>query len=144
MRNVERDGEGLVTTTFGDFPGREPQWPRAALVLGLLETVWTRSKPATPGLPAAQSKMVEDAIARLRTTIPAKNQKDAVIASNAIGLAVSSGLALFCPCHGSTFSLDGTPMGGPARIPLPHYAASARGCDVIVAVGQTVATDLRS
>ncbi len=27
-----------------------------------------------------------------------------------------------CPCHQATFTLNGAPSGGPALVPLPHYA----------------------
>ena len=51
LRDVEREGEGLVTTTFGELPARTPDWMRAAGVLSLLKQVWARAKSATPGLP---------------------------------------------------------------------------------------------
>jgi len=57
------DGEGLVRTTFGDYPDRTPDWMRAGSVLSLLKQVWTRGKGANPGLPAKQVKMLDDAIA---------------------------------------------------------------------------------
>jgi len=88
MRDVERAGEGLVSATFGTFPDRMPDWPRAAQVESILKTVWTNSKAATPGLPAAQVKMVDDAIAKLDAAIASHTQKDAAYASNAVGLAV--------------------------------------------------------
>jgi hypothetical protein len=96
MRDVERDGEGLVTTTFGESPGREPQWTRAAMVLGLLKTVWTRSKTAN-ALPAAQVKAMDDAIAKLDLAVPAMKQKEAVIAANEVGLAVPELFDFFHP-----------------------------------------------
>jgi hypothetical protein len=40
LRDVERDGEGLVNTTFGDTPtGHKADWGRAQGVLVLLEQV---------------------------------------------------------------------------------------------------------
>jgi hypothetical protein len=88
LRDVERDGEGLVSTTFGEYPARMPDWTRAAAVLALLKQVWDRGKAANPGMPAAQVKAVDDAVATLDTAIPAKDQQTAAYASNAIGLAV--------------------------------------------------------
>jgi hypothetical protein len=88
LRDVERDGEGLVSTTFGAYPDRKPDWTRAAAVLALLEDVWAKSKQQTPGLPPAQVKTVDDAIATLHVAIPAQDQQSAAFASNAIGLAV--------------------------------------------------------
>jgi hypothetical protein len=88
MRDVERDGEGLVVTTFGAFPDRVPDWERAGSVLGLLKEVWSRSKTANPDLPAAESRSVDEAITSLDTAIAAKDQKAAAYASNQVGLAV--------------------------------------------------------
>jgi len=73
--NVERDGEGLVRTTFGDYPDRTPDWMRAGSVLSLLKQVWTRGKGANPGLPAKQVKMLDDAIAAADTAITAPIKK---------------------------------------------------------------------
>ena len=88
LRDVERDGEGLVSTTFGPFPDRTPSWDRAAGVLVLLKQVWNRGKTANPNMPAAQVKMIDDAVATLDKAIVAKDQQSAAYASNAIGLAV--------------------------------------------------------
>ncbi len=87
LRDVEREGEGLVTTTFGDAPSRTPDWGRAASVLNLLKQVWGRAKAASPGLPAGSAKAVDDAIATLDQAIPAKDQQKASYAANAVGLA---------------------------------------------------------
>ncbi len=87
LRDVERDGEGLVTTTFGSYPDYRPDFVRAGSVLSLLKQVWSRGKAATPGLPAAQVKMVDDAIVSLDAGIAAKDQKKAALAANQVGLA---------------------------------------------------------
>ncbi len=97
LRDVERDGEGLVTTTFGAFPDRKPEWSRAAGVLALLKDVWNRSKQQTPNLPAAQAKAVDDAVASLDAAIPAMDQQTAAYASNAVGLAVPELFDFFHP-----------------------------------------------
>src|SRR5258706_14601596 len=80
LRDVERDGEGLVGTTFGEYPTRMPDWMRAGSVLSLLKQVWTRGKGANPGLPAKQAKMVDDAIAAADTAITPNDQKGAAVA----------------------------------------------------------------
>jgi hypothetical protein len=88
LRDVERDGEGLVVTTFGDYPDRSPDWQRAAAVLDLLKAVWKRSKAATPTLPSEPSAAVDQAISDLDVAISAQDQQAATYAANAIGLAV--------------------------------------------------------
>src|SRR5438105_12873800 len=69
LRDVERAGEGLVSTTFGEYPTRRPDWLRAGQVLGILKTVWAKSKAQTPSLPAAQVQAVDRAIATLDTSV---------------------------------------------------------------------------
>ncbi|MBL8960870.1 MAG: ubiquinol-cytochrome c reductase iron-sulfur subunit [Gemmatimonadetes bacterium] len=39
---------------------------------------------------------------------------------------------LVCPCHGSTYALDGTVRRGPAVKPLPRYTARLEPDDVLV------------
>ncbi|MDB5217038.1 MAG: Multiple EGF-like-domain protein 3 precursor [Myxococcaceae bacterium] len=87
LRDVERDGEGLVTTTFGSYPDYKADWARAASVLGLLQQVWTRAKAQNPGLPAGAVTMVDTAIADLDAGINAMDQKKAAQAANQVGLA---------------------------------------------------------
>jgi hypothetical protein len=87
MRDVEREGEGLVNTTFGTPPDRVAEWSHAQTVLALLKQVWGKSKAASSGLPAKQVKMVDDAIAALDTSLAAQDQKTAVYAANQVGLA---------------------------------------------------------
>lgn len=96
LRDVERAGEGLVSTTFGEQP-RVPAWDRAGTVLSILTQVWTRQKTACPDMPAPQVKMVDDAIATLNTAIPAKDQKAAVTAANQVGLACPELFDFFHP-----------------------------------------------
>jgi hypothetical protein len=97
LRDVEREGEGLVTTTFADYPAHMADWTRAAGVLALLKTVWGKAKSMYPGLPATQSQMVDDAIAKLDVAIPAQDQKTAAYASNKVGLAVPELFDFFHP-----------------------------------------------
>jgi len=102
LRDVERDGEGLVSTTFGAYDttpakSRQPDWARTASVLSLLKQVWSKSKAATPGLPALQVKMVDDAVAGLDRAIAAQDQQTAVVAANALGLAVPELFDYFHP-----------------------------------------------
>ncbi len=88
LRDVERTGEGLVSTTFGPYPGRTPAWDRAGMVLSILKTVWTRAKTANPGLPAAPTSQLDAAVLELSAAIVGKNQRRAAYAANAVGLAV--------------------------------------------------------
>jgi hypothetical protein len=87
LRDVERDGEGLVTTTFGSYPDYKADWIRAGSVLGLLKQVWTRAKTTNPGLPAAAVAQVDKAIVDMDAGIAAKDQKKAAEAANQVGLA---------------------------------------------------------
>src|SRR5258708_13897309 len=97
VRDVERDGEGLVVTTFGAYPDRMPDWARAGSVLALLKQVWGRSKQANPDLPNAQTKAIDDAITALDQALAIKDQQAAAYASNAIGLAVPELFDFFHP-----------------------------------------------
>src|SRR5258708_17813751 len=97
LRDVERDGEGLVRTTFGDYPDRTPDWMRASSVLSLLKQVWTGGKGANPGLPAKQAKMLDDAVAAADTAITAMDQKGAVVAASLVALAVPELFDYFHP-----------------------------------------------
>src|SRR5215471_15673896 len=75
LRDVERSGEGLVATTFGQYPDRKPDWTNAAGVLSLLKEVWGRTKNACPDLPAGPTASIDDAVAKLNQALPAKDQK---------------------------------------------------------------------
>jgi hypothetical protein len=97
LRDVERDGEGLVTTTFGSYPDYKPQFTRASSVLGLLKQVWTRGKTANPGLPAPQVARVDKAIVDLEAGIGAQDQKKAALAANEVGLSCPELFAFFKP-----------------------------------------------
>jgi hypothetical protein len=97
LRDVERAGEGLVSATFGAFPDRIPDWPRAAQVDTILKTVWSKTKAANPGLPSAQVQMMDSAVTKLDTAIAAMNQRDAAFAANQVGLAVPTLYDFFHP-----------------------------------------------
>ena len=97
VRDVERDGEGLVSATFGSYPARVPDWPRAATVDTLLKTVWNRAKQDFPQMPAASVAQLDSAIAALDVAILATDQHAAVIAANQVGLAVPDLFASFHP-----------------------------------------------
>ena len=97
IRDVERSGEGLVTTTFGAYPDRKPEWARATVVLGLLKAEWNRAKAACTGFPAAAVTAMEKAIADLSAAIPAQDQQKAVFAANGVGLAVVDLFDFFHP-----------------------------------------------
>lgn len=87
IRDVERSGEGLVATTFGDYPARAPNWTRAASVLGILKGVWANGKTTCPALPAASVKAIDAAIVELDSALQKQDQRAAVMAGNAVGLA---------------------------------------------------------
>jgi cytochrome b6-f complex iron-sulfur subunit len=42
--------------------------------------------------------------------------------------------SLKCPCHGSSFDLNGAPSGGPAKVSLFRYAVSAKDGHLMVNV----------
>lgn len=97
LRDLERAGEGLVGTTFGPYPGRAPDWTRAAGVLSIAKDVWKKGKAASPSLPSKATADVDAALVTLDTAIAMKDQKSAVIASNVIGLAVPDLFDFFHP-----------------------------------------------
>ena len=97
LRDVERAGEGLFSTTFGTFPARTPDWGRAAMVQTILKTVWGRTKSANPTYPSAQVAAVDKAIVDLDAAITAMDQKKATFAANAVGLAMPELFDFFHP-----------------------------------------------
>ena len=43
-----------------------------------------------------------------------------------------------CPCHGSSYSADGRNIGGPAKRPLPYYAATRDGDTVTLDMSRSI------
>ncbi len=46
----------------------------------------------------------------------------------------SNGAQWLCPCHGSTFAIDGSVTGGPARFDLPRFAAQIVGETIVISM----------
>ena len=88
LRDVERAGEGLVATTFGNSPDFTAAWPRAVQVQAVLKQVWQRTKTACTELPPDAVAQIDKAIADLDGAIAAKDQAKAAQAANAVGLGV--------------------------------------------------------
>ncbi|HET6283775.1 MAG TPA: hypothetical protein VFH73_22670 [Polyangia bacterium] len=97
LRDVERAGEGLVSTTFGAYPDRKPSWENAATVNGLLNQVWGRLKTQCPGMPSASVQHMEQVVASLDTAIAMKNQQSAAYLANDVGLTVPALFDFFHP-----------------------------------------------
>jgi Rieske Fe-S protein len=45
---------------------------------------------------------------------------------------VALNVELECPCHGSTYEVDGTVIGGPAPLPLTRFTATSDGTTLTV------------
>ena len=102
LRDVERDGDRLVATVFGAYDktptiSRRPDWTQAASLLALLKQVWAKSKSVAVGLPPPQVNLIDSSIAELDQAIGTKDQRSAVFAANAVGLAVPSLFGHFHP-----------------------------------------------
>jgi hypothetical protein len=102
LRDVERDAEGMVSASFGQFPARAIDaagWDRARTVDTLLKQTWASSKSKCPGLPAAAVAKVDSALANIDMGLVKgqENQKTVVYNSNAVGLAVPDLFDYFHP-----------------------------------------------
>lgn len=75
-------------------------------------------------------------LAVIRTGDSTATALSAVCTHQGCTVEVSAGSApIVCPCHGSTFSIDGVVIHGPARSALRKYAASVGSDGVTVTVG---------
>ncbi len=97
LRDVERDGEGLVSAIFGAAPDHMPNWPRAQAVRTLLGQVWDRTKSGCAALPSAQVSAIDAALVQVDAAISAHDQAAGAKAANAVGLAVPELFAFFSP-----------------------------------------------
>lgn len=48
----------------------------------------------------------------------------------------------WCPCHGSTFDLDGNVTKKPAKRPLPHYPVTQEGSELVIDLSAVTAGEL--
>jgi Rieske Fe-S protein len=78
---------------------------------------------------AANVLMVRDAEDSVRAFDPLCTHKSCVLGYNA------DRRRLDCPCHGSSFDLDGKPQARPATIPLRTYPAVLDGDRIILDLG---------
>lgn len=96
--------------------------------------------PDSPGEPSALAKtsevpvgsaLVVDGIV-LTQAQPGQIKGFSAVCPHA-GCAVSKvdGAKVRCPCHGSTFALDGAVVAGPARKPLTPVPVTVRGDSVV-------------
>ena len=84
MRDVERDAEGIAYALFGPAPNHIADYDRARAVFSLLQTVWSNAKTACPDLPVDRVGIVDEAIGRIATAIPAQDQRGGAYAGNDI------------------------------------------------------------
>lgn len=64
--------------------------------------------------------------------------------STSTATPMPTGAAIICPCHGSTFAIDGSVLTGPAIRSLPHYALTFDGNDGLVDIATVVAATERT
>jgi len=64
------------------------------------------------------------AVTRLATDVVVAVSRRCTHAGCTVGLPVSSGANLKCPCHGSQYNSQGSVLNGPASHPLTTYPAT--------------------
>ena len=84
----------------------------------------------TADVPVGSALVVDDIV--LTQQQPGRIQGFSAVCPHA-GCAVSKvdGAKVVCPCHGSSFGLDGAVLTGPAREPLRPVAVTVRGDSVV-------------
>ncbi len=95
MRDVERDAEGTAYAMFGPAPDHVADYTRAAGVYSLLQTVWGNATTECPDMPTDSVAVVNDAMTRLGTAIPAQDQKGGAYAGNDIHMQTGTLFAWF-------------------------------------------------
>ncbi|CDQ43684.1 Ferredoxin subunit of nitrite reductase or a ring-hydroxylating dioxygenase [Mycolicibacterium neoaurum] len=106
----------------GDTPSAAPQAPS--------ESAENTELAKTADVPVGSALVVDDVV--LTQAQPGQIRGFSTVCPHA-GCAVSkvTGAELICPCHGSSFGLDGAVITGPARGPLTPVDVVVRGDSVV-------------
>jgi Rieske Fe-S protein len=125
--DVDVGGDVIVHLFAGDgvFPGRvqNGQYSFAIALLPALATVGGSIVGQPDGFPGP--------LAVSRTAVDTVSAVSAVC-THAACTVLPGGPGYACPCHGSTFKLDGSLVQGPAGTGLPHYPVTFDGITVTI------------
>ncbi len=119
---VAATASALAATALGACGA--PTAPGSAIVGPSVVKIPLMAVGATVGVDGVGEGGQGMAVTRLTTTSVVAVSRQCTHAGCTVALPSSAGRDLFCPCHGSAFSLQGAVLQGPATSPLRTFATT--------------------